>query len=178
MAAPGATPIQLYYSTTAAATPSVANLLTAELAVNVTDKKVYTKDGSGSLITLVGTLGNQDATNVSIGVLTVTSDSAFNSTGALKIPVGTTAQQPTGANGKIRYNTSTSKYEGYSGSTWSSLGGGATGGGTDEIFIENGQTVTTSYSIPSGKNAMTTGSITINSGVTVTVPSGSRWVVL
>ena len=57
-------------------------------------------------------------------------------------------------------------------------GGGATGGGTDKIFFENGQTVTTSYSIPSGSNAMSTGPITINSGVTVTVPSGSRWVVL
>ena len=178
MSAPGYTPIQLYYSTTASATPSVSNLLTAELAVNVTDKKVYTKDGGGSLITLVGTLGNQDASSVSVGTFAASSDSAFNSTGALKIPVGTSAQQPTGANGKIRYNTDISKYEGYSGSTWSSLGGGATGGGGDEIFIENGQTVTTSYSIPSGKNAMSTGAITINSGVTVTVPSGSRWVIL
>lgn len=57
-------------------------------------------------------------------------------------------------------------------------GGGATGGGSDEVFIENDQVVTTSYSIPATKNAMTTGPITINSGVTVTVPSGSRWVVL
>jgi hypothetical protein len=57
-------------------------------------------------------------------------------------------------------------------------GGGATGGGSDEVFIENDQVVTTSYSIPATKNAMTTGPITINSGVTVTVPGGSRWVVL
>jgi hypothetical protein len=57
-------------------------------------------------------------------------------------------------------------------------GGGATGGGSDEVFVENDQVVTTSYSIPATKNAMTTGPITINSGVTVTVPSGSRWVVL
>ena len=178
MSAPGYTPIQMYYSTTASAQPTVGNLITAELAVNVTDKKIYSKDGGGNLITLVGTLGNQDATSVAVGTFTASNDSAFNSTGALKIPVGTTAQQPTGANGKIRYNTDISKYEGYSGSTWSSLGGGATGGGGDEIFIENGQTVTTSYSIPSGKNAMSTGAITINSGVSVTVPSGSRWVIL
>jgi hypothetical protein len=57
-------------------------------------------------------------------------------------------------------------------------GGGATGGGSDEIFIENDQTVTTSYSIPATKNAMSTGPITIDSGATVTVPSGSRWVIL
>lgn len=62
--------------------------------------------------------------------------------------------------------------------TWGAVGGGATGGGADQIFVENGQTVTTSYTIPTGKNASTVGPITINSGITVTVPSGSRWVVL
>ena len=58
------------------------------------------------------------------------------------------------------------------------IGGGATGGGSDSIFYENGQTVTTDYTITSGNNAMTTGPISINSGVTVTVPSGSVWVVI
>jgi hypothetical protein len=62
--------------------------------------------------------------------------------------------------------------------TWVAVGQGATGGGGDQIFVENGQTVTTSYTIPTSKNAMTTGPITINSGITVTIPSGSRWVVL
>ena len=57
-------------------------------------------------------------------------------------------------------------------------GSGATGAGGDQIFIENGQTVTTSYSIPSGKNAGSFGPITVNSGVTVTVPSGSVWTVV
>ena len=61
---------------------------------------------------------------------------------------------------------------------WSGIGGGATGGGTDQIFVENGQTVTASYVIPVGKNASSVGPITINSGMSVTVPSGSRWVVL
>ena len=55
---------------------------------------------------------------------------------------------------------------------------GATGGGTDQIFWENGQTVTTDYTLTSAKNAMSAGPITINSGVTVTVPSGSRYVVI
>ena len=50
--------------------------------------------------------------------------------------------------------------------------GGATGGGSDEVFYENGQTVTTSYTITNGKNAMAAGPITVNSGVTVTVGSG------
>ena len=54
-------------------------------------------------------------------------------------------------------------------------GGGATGGSTDEIFYENDQTVTTNYTITTNKNAMTAGPITINSGVTITIPSGSEW---
>lgn len=58
------------------------------------------------------------------------------------------------------------------------FGGGATGAGGDKIFIENGQTVTTSYSIPSQVNAMSTGPITIDTGATVTIPSGSVWVIL
>jgi hypothetical protein len=57
-------------------------------------------------------------------------------------------------------------------------GGGATGGGNDEIFFENGQTVTSSYTIVTGKNAGTFGPISINSGVTITVPTGSVWTVV
>jgi len=61
---------------------------------------------------------------------------------------------------------------------WGQIGGGATGNGGDQVFVENSQTITASYAIPSGKNASTVSPITINSGVVVTVPSGSRWVVL
>ena len=57
-------------------------------------------------------------------------------------------------------------------------GGGATGGGTDEVFYENGQTVNYDYTIASTKNAMSAGPITINSGVSVTIPSGSRWTII
>lgn len=66
----------------------------------------------------------------------------------------------------------------WNGSAFAWAAGGATGAGGDQIFYENGQNVTTSYSISASKNAMSTGPITINSGATVTVPSGSRWVVL
>jgi len=57
-------------------------------------------------------------------------------------------------------------------------GGGAAGGGSDQIFFENDQTVTASYTIPTSKNAGTFGPVTINSGATVTVPSGSVWSVV
>ncbi len=113
-----------------------------------------------------------------IGVLTAYGDSSFTSTGAVKIPVGTTAQRPTAADGKIRFNSDTDKFEGYDGTVWGQLGGGATGGGADQVFVENDQSVTANYTIPATKNAMSTGPITIDSGATVTVSSGSRWVVL
>ncbi|BAR14378.1 T7-like tail fiber [uncultured Mediterranean phage uvMED] len=58
------------------------------------------------------------------------------------------------------------------GSSLTGISAGATGGGSDEIFYENGQTVTTDYTITNGKNAMSAGPITIDSGVTVTVGSG------
>lgn len=57
-------------------------------------------------------------------------------------------------------------------------GSGATGGGTNQIFYQNDQTVTVDYSIPSTKNAMTAGPVTINSGVTVTVASPSVWTIV
>ena len=57
-------------------------------------------------------------------------------------------------------------------------GGGAAGSGGDQVFFENDLTVTASYSIPPDKNAGTFGPITINSGVTVTVPSGSVWTIV
>jgi len=58
------------------------------------------------------------------------------------------------------------------------FGGGATGAGGDKIFVENGQTVTTSYSIPSLSNAMSTGPIAIDAGATVTIPAGSVWAII
>ena len=63
--------------------------------------------------------------------------------------------------------------------SWGVAGGvGAKGGGSDEIFWENGQAVTTNYTITNGKNAGSFGPITINSGVTVTVGSGETWSVV
>ena len=67
---------------------------------------------------------------------------------------------------------------GATGATGPAGSGGATGAGTDAIFWENDQTVTASYTITTNKNAMTAGPITVASGVTVTVPSGSTWTVV
>ena len=138
----------------------------------------------------LGTMSTQNANNVAITggaisgttasftTFTASGTASFTSTGAVKVPVGTTGQQPTPVTGMIRFNSTTSLYEGYGTSAWGALGGGATGGGSDQIFNLNGQTVTTSYSIPSGKNATSAGPITIDTAATVTIPTGSVWVIV
>ena len=57
-------------------------------------------------------------------------------------------------------------------------GTGATGADNNPVFCENDQNVTGSYSITSGKNAMSAGPITIDAGVTVTIPAGSEWTIV
>ena len=102
-----------------------------------------------------------------------------SSTGAAVLPVGSTAQRDgSPIQGYLRFNSDDGAFEGYNGSAWAPVGGGATGGGSDAVFVENDQVVTANYTIPSGKNAMSTGPVTINSGVTVTISSGSRYVVI
>lgn len=99
-------------------------------------------------------------------------------TGAALIPSGTTAERPTSpVNGMMRNNSQTGKPEVYNNNVWSGLGG-ATGGGSDDVFYENSKTITTNYTISSNKNAMTAGPVTLNDGVSVTVPDGSTWTVV
>lgn len=69
------------------------------------------------------TATNATIPNITTGALTASSDSSFTSTGALQISAGTTAQRPTGAVGKIRWNSTLSQYEGYDGTNWTLLGG-------------------------------------------------------
>ena len=110
---------------------------------------------------------------------TFTGNVTMLSTGFVLIPKGTTAQRPvTPSDGEIRYNTDYNAFEGYANGAWGNIGGGATGGGGDQVFVENGITVTANYTLTTNKNAESVGPITVNTGITVTVPSGQRWVIL
>jgi hypothetical protein len=134
---------------------------------------------ANSSTTLTSTTGlTFTGTNLGIGTSSPAVKLAISSTDAVLLPVGTTAQRPTGASGYIRFNSDNTKFEGYNGTTWTSVGGGATGGGADQVFIQNGQTVTTDYTITTNYNAGTFGPVSINTGVTVTVPTGSVWTVV
>lgn len=95
--------------------------------------------------------------------------------GSAILPTGTTAERDlTPQAGWTRFNSTLGKTETYDGTRWIT-GGGATGGGVDDVFYENSQIVTADYTITSGKNAMSAGPITIADGVTVTIPDGSTW---
>jgi hypothetical protein len=99
--------------------------------------------------------------------LSATLNVTFSGTGYVQMPVGATTDRPAApAEGMLRYNSTLDTFEGFSNNQWGSVGNGAgaTGGGPDEVFYENDQTVTISYTIPSTKNAMTTGPITLGAG--------------
>jgi hypothetical protein len=105
--------------------------------------------------------------------------SKTSSTGSVNIPVGSTAQRDgTPSQGYFRFNNSTNQFEGYNGTAWGAVGGGATGGANNPVFYENDQTISVNYSITTGKNAMTAGPITIADGVDVTIPDGSTWTIV
>jgi hypothetical protein len=125
------------------------------------------------------TIGTTTRADGKFTTLAANGDVSFTSTGFLLIPSGTTAQRPASpAIGEIRYNTTTNQFEGYANSAWGALGGGATGGGADQVFNLNDQTVTVDYTIAATKNASSAGPITINTGITVTVSTGAVWVIV
>jgi hypothetical protein len=148
-----------------------------DLVFNTTDDVLRVYDGSSwvaaaaanaSQVASTAT-GDVAATNVQAAITELDTEKVprTSTTGSAKLPVGTTAQRDgSPAAGMIRYNTTTSSFEGY-GSAWGAIGGGATGGGTDAWALEHDNTI--------GKNVISAGPITINSGVTVTLPSGSNW---
>ena len=163
-------------------------------------------------------------TRLGVGTATPAVTAAFVGTDSVLVPKGTTAEQPTGVTGYLRYNTTTEEFEGYSGSpgAWKSVGGSAisndtstatdlyplfaaaTSGTAQNVFtsnakylykpstgelqaseilasngvILNNQTMNTSYTMPSGYSGMSTGPFVVAGGVTFTIPSGSRHVVL
>ena len=76
---------------------------------------------TGTLLSSLSVSGNMDVT----GTFTVSDNILMTGTGAIDIAAGTTAQRPGSPNsGMIRFNTTTTSYEGYNGSAWGELGGG------------------------------------------------------
>lgn len=194
-------------------------------------------NGSGDTLTITGTAVSTpnslnfdsntfyiDASNnrIGIGNAAPTVSLTITAVDAMLIPKGATGDRPAGVSGYLRFNTTTSEFEGYNGTGWASVGGSAisndtstasdlyptflsatTGTATsiftsnakllykpstgelkaDELVAMNGvvlnnQTMNTSYTMPAGYSGMSTGPFTVAGGVTFTIPSGSRHVVL
>ena len=173
-------------------------------------------------ININGTVGATTANTGAFTSITASADSSFNSTGAVKLSTGTTAERPTGAAGKLRFNTSTSEFEGHNGTAWSSVGGSSisndtststnlyplfaasTSGTATSVYTSNAQylfkpstgelsvkaprasngivvnsaTISSDYTIATGDNGGSFGPVSIASGISVTVSSGSVWTVV
>jgi len=126
----------------------------------------YQFDHAGSL-DLSGALTGATAT--------FTGDGTFSGTGQVKLPVGTTAQRSgSPVNGMIRYNTTLNQFEGYGNALWGGIGGAQAGG----AIMTNKNLASVSYTIASGENGLSVGPITIDSGVTITVATDQRWLIL
>ena len=160
--------------------------------------------------------------NVGIGTSSPSVKLAVSSTDAILVPVGTTAQRPTAATGYLRFNTTTTSFEGYNGTAWGSIGGAtlsndtttatalyplfanATTGAVSTLYTSNGNlnfvpstgelsadamiannglfmstsAISASYTIAATNNAGSFGPVSVASGVTITVSSGSVWTVV
>ncbi len=108
-------------------------------------------------------------------------DIITGATGSAIIPVGTELQRdsiPTV--GYLRFNTTSASFEGYDGSAWGAIGGGGGGGIADPSggLFENSNTIVDSYTVTTGKNAMSAGPITVDPSAVITVPAGSRWAIV
>ena len=121
-----------------------------------------------ALVELDTDIVSNDSNDIKRAIYTAKGDlvTASASSAPIRLAVGT--------NGQVLTASSTAT----GGLVWAPATAGATGGGTDQVFYNNDQSVTTNYSIPSGKNSMTAGPVTINNGVTVTIPNNSVWVIV
>jgi hypothetical protein len=151
---------------------------TSNLAGNVTALNISTANitatGAGAFTGNVSAANFSTAGFANAANVVASGNSQFNGTGALKIPVGTNGQRPTPATGMVRFSSTDVQFEGYNGTQWTSIGGAAAGG----AVYENKQSINANYTMTTNYNGESVGPITIASGVVVTIPSGSRWVVL
>ena len=133
-------------------------LLTGALYYNSVSLAMFVYNGSVWVAVNAGAFISNSLVDAKGDVITATADN---------VP----ARLGVGTNGFVLTADSATS----TGLKWALAAAGATGGGADQVFYNNDQVVATSYSIPSGKNSMTAGPVTVNSGVTVTIPTGSVW---
>jgi hypothetical protein len=152
-------------SSTASATPAAGDLTKGELAVNVTDKKIYTKDNSATVVRIVGSLGNQEASAAAITGGTVAGVAQTGGT-INNTPIGgTTAAAVTGTT--ITANT------GFVGALTGAVTGNTTGTHTGDVTgnVTGNLTgnVTASTGTSSFNDVTINGGLNMNAGTSATI---------
>lgn len=128
---------------------------------NTTDNLTYIYNGSSWQVTVTDTSGLVAKTS---------------STGSAVIPVGTDAERDgSPSTGYFRWNTDQASAEIYDGTDWGAVGGG---GAATTGFMEHANTISENQALTSGNNAVSGGPITIDTGYSVTVPTGSTWTIV
>ena len=151
-----------------------------QLSVNTTSNLLKLRNASNNGYITIGNVTQANLGLAPVAGATFTGAVIHNYTTALRIPVGTTAQRSgSPATGDLRFNSTLGSAEIYNCSAFAAVGGGSgtTGGGSAALFLETDQTMPTNYTLTSNKNAMPISPV-INSGVTLTVPSGAILVIL
>ena len=152
-------------SSTASATPAAGDLTKGELAVNVTDKKLYTKDNSGTVVKIVGSLGNQEANAVAITGGT-SSGVAFTGATINSTPIGgTTAAAVTGTT----VTANTGFVGALTGAVTGNVTGNVTGAVTGNVTGNLTGNVTASTGSSSFNNVTINGTLDMNSGTAATI---------
>jgi hypothetical protein len=142
-------------------------------AIQAADVPTLNQNTTGTAANVTGTVaianggtGQTTAANAfnALSPLTTLGDILYEETGGVgaRLPIGSANQVLTVVSGKP---------------AWAA----AAGGGSNITALgmwENNRTISANYTVGTGNSSMSSGPITINSGVTVTIPSGSRWVVL
>ena len=164
MAATGFTPISLYFTTTAAATPSAGNLVAGELAINTLDEKLYFKNSAGTVKLLASNGATTNVSTFSAGTTGFTPSTATS--GAVTL-AGTLAVANGGTNAVTASITSFNNITGYTSS-------GATGTTSTNLVFSTSPTLTTpTLTNPTITAYLETAPAIANSGTTQTIALAS-----
>ena len=166
------------------------NLIDTQMKVSDTRSAASLPKAGGAMTGAITTNSTFDGRDVAADGVTadaalpkaggaLSGDVTNTSTGSFQVSQGTTAQRPASPNnGHFRYNSSLAAFEGYTAAGWGEIGGGGPSLGTDSIIRTNAQVINEDITIPASTNGSTIGDITVNAGKTVTVTSGSTWVII
>jgi len=92
---------------------------------SVTAGRILFGNGTSALGNSANLFWDNSNTRLGVGTNAPAVTFAISAVDAMLIPNGTTAQRPTGAAGYLRFNSTTSQFEGYNGTAWASVGGAA-----------------------------------------------------